>query len=248
MGWAQVYRVRPRVPLACPGCGWAVHAKHSPQGVRFFCHDPGRDSTCELGSESWEHHMLKLELASAVRSAGWHAALEVAGGDGAWRADVMASSPDGSRRIAWEAQLSPITDGDILARTARYAAEGIGVCWASPGLQAPPVDRRGPCRTGQRPRPARGVLEDGRRTGRIRRHRRDVGVQAARAGWVREMGAVRQRHPGRQPSALHVRTTRLRPRPLRAASPVVDLRPVRARAERARPQTTGAGRAGRAGR
>ncbi|MEV7383266.1 competence protein CoiA family protein [Streptomyces lydicus] len=138
MGWAQVYKVRPRVPLACPGCGWAVHAKHSPQGVRFFCHDPGRDGTCELGGESWEHHMLKLELASAVRSAGWHAALEVAGGDGAWRADVMASSPDGSRRIAWEAQLSPITDRDILARTARYAAEGIGVCWVSPGPQAPP--------------------------------------------------------------------------------------------------------------
>ncbi|MFF9091007.1 hypothetical protein ACF1BE_32500 [Streptomyces sp. NPDC014991] len=37
MGWAQVYKVRPRVNLACPGCGWAVHAKHSPQGVRFFC-------------------------------------------------------------------------------------------------------------------------------------------------------------------------------------------------------------------
>ncbi|QDN54158.1 competence protein CoiA family protein [Streptomyces sp. S1D4-20] len=138
MAWAQVYKVRPRVPLACPGCGWAVHAKHSPQGVRFFCHDPGRDGTCERGSESWEHHMPKLELASAVRSGGWHAALEVAGGDGAWRADVMASSPDGSRRIAWEAQLSPITDRDILVRTDRYAAEGIGVCWASPGPQSPP--------------------------------------------------------------------------------------------------------------
>lgn len=138
MSWAQVYRVRPRVPLFCPGCGWSVHAKHSPQGVRFFCHDPGRDGTCELGGESWKHHMLKLELASAVRNAGWHAALEVAGGDGAWRADVMASSPDGSRRIAWEAQLSSITDRDILARTDRYAAEGIHVCWVSPGPQAPP--------------------------------------------------------------------------------------------------------------
>ncbi|MER6039056.1 hypothetical protein ABT133_35020 [Streptomyces sp. NPDC001835] len=50
----------------------------------------------------------------------------------------MASSPDGSRRIAWEAQLSPITDRDILARTARYAADCIGVCWVSPGPQAPP--------------------------------------------------------------------------------------------------------------
>ncbi|MFD8220485.1 competence protein CoiA family protein [Streptomyces sp. NPDC059697] len=138
MDWAQIYRVRPRVPLACPGCGWAVHAKYSPQGVRFFCHDPGRDGACELAGESWEHHMLKLELASAVRSAGWHAALEVAGGDGAWRADVMASSPDGSRHVAWEAQLSPITDRDILARTGRYAAEGIGVCWVSPGPQPPP--------------------------------------------------------------------------------------------------------------
>ncbi|MFC6365110.1 competence protein CoiA family protein, partial [Nonomuraea thailandensis] len=137
MDWARIYRVRPRVPLTCPECGWGVHAKHSPQQVRFFCHDPGRPPECELSNESWEHHMLKLEMAGAIRSAGWYAELEVAAEDGSWRADVMASSADGGRRMAWEAQLSPITDEDIRARTARYRAEGIPVCWVSPHKRPP---------------------------------------------------------------------------------------------------------------
>ncbi|MFE5301844.1 competence CoiA family protein [Streptomyces sp. NPDC056632] len=81
--------------------------------------------------------MLKLELAAAARVAGWFAELEVAAQDGTWRADVMVSSPDGTLRMAWEAQLSPITDDDIRARTARYRAEGIRVCWVSPHEQAP---------------------------------------------------------------------------------------------------------------
>jgi competence CoiA-like predicted nuclease len=34
--------------------------------------------------------------------------------------------------MAWEAQLSPITVDDIRARTARYTAEGIAVCWVTP--------------------------------------------------------------------------------------------------------------------
>lgn len=137
LDWGQVYRVRPRVPLTCPECGWGVHAKHSPRRVRYFAHDAGRPPSCELSNESWEHHMLKLELASAIRAAGWYAELEVAAADGSWRADVMASAPDGTRRMAWEAQLSQITIEDIRARTARYRAEGIAVCWVSPRRRAP---------------------------------------------------------------------------------------------------------------
>ncbi|MEU8949701.1 competence protein CoiA family protein [Streptomyces sp. NPDC048489] len=135
--WTQVHKVRPRVELSCPECGWGVHAKHSPSGVRFFCHDPGRPPSCELSNESWEHHMLKLELAGAIREAGWYAELEVPAEDGSWRADVMASSPDGAQRMAWEAQLSPITVEDIRARTAHYRAERITVCWVSPHKKAP---------------------------------------------------------------------------------------------------------------
>ncbi|MEU5211785.1 competence protein CoiA family protein [Streptomyces sp. NPDC020742] len=137
MDWSRLHKARPRIALTCPECGWGVHAKRSPHGVRFFCHDPGRPPSCALSNESWEHHMLKLELAGAIRAAGWYAELEVAAADGTWRADVMASSPDGARRMAWEAQLSPITVEDIQARTARYRAEGIAVCWVCPHSRAP---------------------------------------------------------------------------------------------------------------
>ncbi|MEK8141670.1 hypothetical protein NKH18_00825 [Streptomyces sp. M10(2022)] len=36
--------------------------------------------------------MLKLEMAAAIRDAGWFAELEVPAADGSWRADVMATS------------------------------------------------------------------------------------------------------------------------------------------------------------
>jgi hypothetical protein len=81
------------------------------------------------GGESIEHHLLKLELAHAARAAGFHAEYEVAAPDGSWRADVMATSPDGTQRVALEAQLSPILPEDIQARTTRYEEHGIAVCW-----------------------------------------------------------------------------------------------------------------------
>ncbi|MFJ9684003.1 competence protein CoiA family protein [Streptomyces sp. NPDC101194] len=137
LDWSQVHKSRPRPPLTCPECEWGLHAKVSRYGVRFFCHDPGRPPSCELSNESWEHHMLKLEMAGTIRAAGWFAALEVPAEDGSWRADVVASSADGSRRMAWEAQLSQITVDDIADRTDRYADEGIRVCWVHPGARPP---------------------------------------------------------------------------------------------------------------
>ncbi|MFB7669042.1 competence protein CoiA [Kitasatospora sp. NPDC056138] len=128
--WTGVHRVRPRAPLTCPECRHGMHAKVSPHGMRFFAHDRGAP-TCALAQESMEHHLLKLDLATEVRAAGWFAELEVRAEDGTWRADVMASSPDGSRRMAWEAQLSPITADEIRARTERFAAHGVAVCWVA---------------------------------------------------------------------------------------------------------------------
>lgn len=135
--WDQVHKTRPRVPLRCPECGHGVHAKVSARKLRYFAHDPGRPANCAWLNESLEHHLLKLELATAIRAADWHAELEVRAPDGTWRADVLASSHDGTQRVAWEAQLSPITDNDIQERTERYWAEGLGVCWVSPGGKAP---------------------------------------------------------------------------------------------------------------
>ena len=137
--WAAVHKVRPRVALRCTDCGYGMHAKVSARRkLRHFAHDPGRPAECAWLNESLEHHLLKLELATRVRDAGWHAELDVRADDGSWRADVLASAHDGTRRIAWEAQLSPITDDDIRERTQRYRDEGIEVCWVSPAETAAP--------------------------------------------------------------------------------------------------------------
>ncbi|MET9396063.1 competence protein CoiA family protein [Kitasatospora sp. NPDC002965] len=134
--WTAIYKVRPRIPLTCPDCGHGVHARRSTRGLHHFAHDRRRPEHCELAEESMEHHLLKLELACAIRATGWHAELEVAAADGTWRADVMATAPDASTRIAWEAQLSPVTVDDITARTERYREADVKVCWVTTRREA----------------------------------------------------------------------------------------------------------------
>ena len=128
--WSAVHRVQPRSPLTCPECGHGLQAKVSHRGLKFFAHDPGAP-TCALAGESMEHRLLKLELVLAARDAGWHAELEVPASSGRWRADVLVTSPDGSQRTAWEAQLSSITPDHIRQRTERFAVDGVAVCWAT---------------------------------------------------------------------------------------------------------------------
>ncbi|WP_354637433.1 competence protein CoiA [Kitasatospora camelliae] len=128
--WEQVWKARPSAPLACDACGHGMHAKTSRTGLRFFAHAPGAP-TCALGLESVAHHLLKLELANAARDAGAHAELEARGPDGTWRADVLARDPAGAWAMALEAQLAPITDADITARTERMRADGVASIWFS---------------------------------------------------------------------------------------------------------------------
>jgi len=117
--WRSVHRVRPRVRLLCRWCRRALHAKVSSRGLRFFAHDV-EDKRCRLTGETLQHRLLKSALAGAVRLCGWHAILEARDADGRWIADVLATSPDGSRRIAWEAQLARQNDDDTLKRTDKY--------------------------------------------------------------------------------------------------------------------------------
>jgi competence protein CoiA len=105
-----------------------MHAKVSPLGLRFFAHDAAR-ADCPLTGETANHRLLKSAIAAAVRAAGWHATLEATGPQGRWRADVLATSPDGDRRVAWEAQLARQHDDDTLARTKRYTGDGVEVVW-----------------------------------------------------------------------------------------------------------------------
>ncbi|WTW41331.1 competence protein CoiA (plasmid) [Streptomyces sp. NBC_00016] len=127
--WGTVHRVRPRAPLTCRECQHTMVPVRSPRGLRFFRHAPRAPHCSMSGGESIDHHMLKLELAHAARAAGYHAEYEVAATDRSWRADVMATSADGTQRVALEAQLSLITPEDIKQRTNRYEQDGVGVCW-----------------------------------------------------------------------------------------------------------------------
>ncbi|WNO70132.1 competence protein CoiA [Streptomyces sp. AM8-1-1] len=148
--WADVHRVK-GLELACPECRGRVFARISPHRARHFYHQV-RPRDCELANESPEHHLLKLELATAARAAGFRAELEVGNEARTWRADVLVFDRQDRPFIALEAQLSPMTPQDARMRTDRYAADGVAVCWVAmekrpwergvPSLRvAPPRDR-----------------------------------------------------------------------------------------------------------
>ncbi|MFD9864046.1 competence protein CoiA family protein [Streptomyces alboflavus] len=113
-----------------------MYAKTSHHGLHFFAHAPGAPH-CTLAEETVHHHLLKLELAAAARAAGAHAELEVRGPTGTWRADVLATSVNGSRQIALEAQLSPITRQDTIRRTELMREDGVSAIWFT-DRQRPP--------------------------------------------------------------------------------------------------------------
>lgn len=125
--WEEIHRVRD-VELTCPECGGQVRARVSKLGTRHLYHRT-KPPSCSLANESFEHHLLKLELVTCARAAGFRAELEVAAPTGEWRADVMVFTADGSWLMALEAQLSPITVEEIAARTGLYERDGVGVCW-----------------------------------------------------------------------------------------------------------------------
>lgn len=136
--WEAVWKVRPPAPIACAECRHQMYAKTSERGLKFFAHAPHAPD-CEIArqGESEAHHLLKLELASAARDAGADAELEVRAPDGSWRADVLASDPAGTWRMALEAQLSPITAADITERTERMREHGVSCCWFSDRARPP---------------------------------------------------------------------------------------------------------------
>jgi hypothetical protein len=128
LAWERIHRARPPAPLSCRACGTAMSAKVSKLGMRFFSHQADA-SDCPTVGETLEHRLLKVELAAAIRDGGWHAELEVPGNG--WRADVLATSPDAARRIAFEAQLAAAAVQDLAERTATMAADRVEVCWVT---------------------------------------------------------------------------------------------------------------------
>jgi hypothetical protein len=128
--WATIHKVRPRPMLTCRGCEGRMQARRSSLGLRFFAHDR-TEPTCPSNGETPEHRALKHTIAQAIREANSTAEIEVAPGPGdrgGWRADVLASTPDG-RRIAFEAQLASMTTAEGQERTDRYADDGIETVW-----------------------------------------------------------------------------------------------------------------------
>lgn len=131
--WVELHDVRPRRDLRCRACGAPMHAKVSSAGLRFFAHDRQVAGCPSLG-ETAEHRQLKQMLAELIRDLGCTADIEATpteDDEGGWRADVLGTSPAGTR-VAFEVQLAAMTLEEGHRRTERYAVDGIGCVWISP--------------------------------------------------------------------------------------------------------------------
>lgn len=84
--------------------------------------------TKSTAGESPEHAALKHALAEAARVHGWSARVEATMRSRA-RADVAATSSDGRRTVALEAQYSPQALSAFRKRSDRYAADGVRYAW-----------------------------------------------------------------------------------------------------------------------
>ncbi|MEV5988469.1 competence protein CoiA family protein [Streptomyces sp. NPDC052051] len=140
----SIYKPKKPAPLTCYECDWRLHLVHKTHSAYdlWFLRHANNAPHCEArtAGEGMAHHLLKLDLAHHARAAGWSAEYEVAAPDRSWRADVMATSPDGSRRVALEAQMAAISITDIEARTDRYRAAGVEVCWFTDRKTVPWLD------------------------------------------------------------------------------------------------------------
>lgn len=126
----------------------------------FSAHD-AEAPNCPLAHMTIAHHLLKVELASAIRQAGWHAELEAAGYG--WRADVLAANPDGTTRMAWEAQLAQATIDELTARTETIRASDVDVRWDGqdrPGWDTCPASASRPVRSAATAGPSHLKTED----------------------------------------------------------------------------------------
>jgi competence protein CoiA len=102
---ADVHRVK-GLELTCPERRGRVFARISPHRARHFYHHV-RPRDCALANESPEHHLLKLELATAARAAGFRAELEVGNETRTWRADVLVFDGRTGRSWRWRHSFRP---------------------------------------------------------------------------------------------------------------------------------------------
>ena len=108
--------------IIMPCCGAHGHMRISPKGLQHFYHA----ITCENWEpESIEHLEAKAEIYKVCKDAGWIVDIEVLGNG--WRADILATN--GHLTIAFEVQLSKISEEELQRRAAAYTNQNIISHW-----------------------------------------------------------------------------------------------------------------------
>ena len=119
-----------KLTVVLPCCDRAGYLRRSRLGTRHFAHKRAADDAaprCDMEGETMEHLKAKADIVNACQRAGYRAAPEIPG-EG-WRADVLATPPNGSGHIAFEVQWSFLRLEDCIFRQDRYARAAVRGCW-----------------------------------------------------------------------------------------------------------------------
>ncbi|WP_159701477.1 competence protein CoiA [Arthrobacter sp. 18067] len=129
--WRALVDDRNYASLVLIECGLRA-SRVTLRGLQFFRHH--RDVACSIEhkAESEQHLTMKRALKDKINAAaGWHAEVEHAHPERAWIADVMSIHISG-KRLAFEVQLSPLSEDEYIRRSQRYADDCVGVVWIVP--------------------------------------------------------------------------------------------------------------------
>ncbi len=125
--WSELKaRHRKGLTITMPCCGMSGHARISKCGLKHFYH-AHRSDECGGEPESLDHLRLKSQIYQVCRAEGWDAQPEYQSPAGDWRADVYATR--GERSVAFEIQISKISQEELQEREEKYARDGIESYW-----------------------------------------------------------------------------------------------------------------------
>jgi hypothetical protein len=122
-----------------PCCGQNGHLRVSPNALKHFYHAK-KSQYCGGEPETPEHEQMKYRIYQICKEKGWTTQPEYPSPTNDWRADVFATN--GARKIAFEVQLSKISQEELQNRENKYVRDGIESYWLlNEFLNLEPYDR-----------------------------------------------------------------------------------------------------------
>lgn len=131
--WSELQGSADRTRMVMPLRGIRAVAQTRGPSTRHFAHYRKTGCKVEHGGETPQHLAVKEALKVCIDQVpDWHAIVEHPHPSREWIIDVLAESDDGTKRVAFEVQLSTQTPENYFARSQRYFNSSAFPVWLVP--------------------------------------------------------------------------------------------------------------------